>query len=80
MFKSQKGIILLPKIPHYFLPPLGTNLEQMDSHVTRAVDIIFIPIALVTGTRQKEEEEEEAVLIEMLGMVEMLEEEDAVPR
>ena len=28
----------------------------------------------------KEEEEDEAVLIEMLGMAEMVEEEDAVPR
>ena len=35
------------------------------------------PIALLTGTRQEEEQEEEAVLIEM---VEMVEEEDAEPR
>ena len=49
----------------------------MDAHVTRAVDIIFVQIALVTGTRQEEEEEGEAVLIEMM---EMMEEEDTEPR
>ena len=35
----------------------------MDAHVTRAVDIILVPIALVKGTRQEEEEEREAVLV-----------------
>jgi len=66
MFNNQKGTILHPKLPHHLLPPLESNLEQMDAHVTRAKDITFVPIALVTGTRQKEEEEEEAVLIEMV--------------
>ena len=75
--QQQEGNNITPATPTPSPATSGDqpNLERMDTHVTHAIDIIFVPIALVTGTRQEEEEEEETVLIEMVE-----EEEKAVPR